>query len=41
MMTMMKARTFGLLALGLGAASAAFAQQAVPLKFSRVVDLRA
>jgi arylformamidase len=37
--TMMKARTFGLLALALGTASAAFAQQAVPLKFSRVVDL--
>ena len=36
---MMKARTFGLLALALGTASTAFAQQAVPLKFSRVVDL--
>jgi arylformamidase len=36
---MMKARTFGLLALVLGTASAAFAQQAVTLKFSRVVDL--
>jgi len=36
---MINARTVGLLALALGAASAAFAQQAVPLKFSRVVDL--
>ena len=35
----MKVRTFGLLALALGTVSAAFAQQAVPLKFSRVVDL--
>ena len=35
----MKARTFVVMALALGTASVAFAQQGVPLKFSRVVDL--
>jgi len=36
---MMKARTFVVMALAVGTASVAFAQQGVPLKFSRVVDL--
>jgi kynurenine formamidase len=36
---MMKARTLILASLALGAASVAFAQQPVQLKFSRVVDL--
>ena len=36
---MMKARTFIVMALALGTASVAFAQQGIPLKFSRVVDL--
>ena len=35
----MKARTFVVMALALATASVAFAQQGVPLKFSRVVDL--
>src|SRR5438046_623177 len=36
---MVKARRFVVMALALGTASAAFAQQGIPLKFSRVVDL--